>query len=120
MKLQTPVESERLGRGFGYKDKILFLGSCFADEIGGRCGKVFLDVNVNPFGVLFNPCSVADTLGILSGETHFSEDDIVRCPAGYCSFHHHTSFARETAGEFLENANSALDSSPRSSFGRMG
>lgn len=40
-------------------DKICLLGSCFAEHIGNRMERSGLDVSVNPFGVLYNPWSIA-------------------------------------------------------------
>ena len=54
MKLNTPVEIKPLEKRLTYKDSILFVGSCFADEIGRRCTERYFDTRVNPFGVLFN------------------------------------------------------------------
>lgn len=113
MILQTRVDTGRLEHGFGYDDRIMFLGSCFADEIGRRCKDLWLDVSVNPFGVLFNPCSIADSLALLGGSSHFTMADVMETPVGFCSLHHHTSFARPTAIEFLDNANKALDEARR-------
>jgi lysophospholipase L1-like esterase len=37
---------------------LLFIGSCFSDEIGGLLQEHKLNVLANPFGVLFNPLSI--------------------------------------------------------------
>ena len=114
MKLTTPVEIKPLERRLTYKDSILFIGSCFADEMGRRCVDRYFDAMVNPFGVLFNPCSISDCLGLLEGyginaeQCSFIPEDVIETPGGFCSFHHHGSFCRPTAQEFLENANREL------------
>ena len=114
MKLNTPVEIKPLEKRLTYKDSFLFVGSCFADEIGRRCAERYFDVQVNPFGVLFNPCSVADCLGLLEGYginpegCSFFPEDVIETGGGFCSFHHHGSMARSTQEEFLENANRIL------------
>ena len=114
MKLNTPVEIKPLEKRLTYKDSILFVGSCFADEIGHRCAERYFDVQVNPFGVLFNPCSISDCLGLLEGyginaeQCSFIPDDVIETSGGFCSFHHHGSMARPTVQEFLDNANQAL------------
>lgn len=113
MILQTRVDTGRLEHGFGYDDRIMFLGSCFAGEIGRRCKDLWLDVPVNPFGVLFNPCSIADSLALLGGSGLFTMADVMETPVGFCSLHHHTSFARPTAAEFLDNANTTLEEARR-------
>ena len=114
MKLNTPVEIKPLERKLTYRDSILFVGSCFADEIGNRCAERYFDVKVNPFGVLFNPCSISDCLGLLEGyginaeQCSFIPEDVIETSGGFCSFHHHGSMARPTAQEFLDNANKVL------------
>ena len=114
MKLNTPVEIKPLEKRLTYKDSILFVGSCFADEIGRRCQERYFDTRVNPFGVLFNPCSISDCLGLLEGyginaeQCSFIPDDVIETSGGFCSFHHHGSMAKPTAQEFLDNANQVL------------
>ena len=114
MKLNTPVEIKPLEVRLTYKDSILFIGSCFADEMGRRCTERYFDTRVNPFGVLFNPCSISDCLGLLEGyginaeQCSFIPDDVIETVGGFCSFHHHGSMARPTAQEFLDNANKVL------------
>lgn len=114
MKLTTPVEIKPLEGRLTYKDSILFIGSCFADEMGRRCTERYFDTRVNPFGVLFNPCSISDCLGLLEGyginaeQCSFIPDDVIETVGGFCSFHHHGSMARPTAQEFLDNANKVL------------
>ena len=114
MKLNTPVEIKPLEKRLTYKNSILFVGSCFADEIGRRCTERYFDTRVNPFGVLFNPCSISDCLGLLEGyginaeQCSFIPEDVIETVGGFCSFHHHGSMARPTAQEFLDNANQVL------------
>ena len=114
MKLNTPVEIKPLEGRLTYKDSILFVGSCFADEMGRRCTERYFDTRVNPFGVLFNPCSISDCLGLLEGyginaeQCSFIPEDVIETSGGFCSFHHHGSMARPTAQEFLDNANNVL------------
>ena len=114
MKLTTPVDIKPLERRLTYKDSIMFIGSCFADEMGRRCMDRYFDVLVNPFGVLFNPCSISDCLGLLEGyginaeQCSFIPEDVIETAGGFCSFHHHGSFCRPTAQEFLDNANNEL------------
>lgn len=43
-------------------EEILFVGSCFADNIGQRFAEENFPVTVNPFGVMYNPASVMHTV----------------------------------------------------------
>ena len=111
MKLQTPVTLDGAPVSVSYGDKIVVLGSCFADEIGARLAAAGFSVLTNPFGTLYNPVSVGNAIARLGSGAPFGPEDVVEMGAGagkYCSFWHHTSFARETPEAFLENANRAL------------
>ena len=111
LKLQTKVECGKSPVKLSYSEGIVLLGSCFADNIGARMSDAGFDVCVNPFGTLYNPVSVCNAAERLESGALFTESDCVEMGAGaglICSFHHHTSFARRTAAEFLEAANASL------------
>lgn len=111
LKLQTPVETGRGAVSISLKDRIFVLGSCFADNIGGKMVDLGFDVCVNPFGTIYNPVSVCNSIARLTSGIPFSESECVQMGAGaglVCSFSHHTSFARRTEDEFLNVANASL------------
>lgn len=108
-QVQIPVQKD----GITYKNKILLLGSCFADEIGGYLQDYRFRVMVNPFGTLYNPVSIANSLERLAAGTEFTEQDIVTCNRICTSFYHHSSIYGLSAGEFLTKANAALQESIR-------
>jgi hypothetical protein len=58
-------------------EKILSIGSCFSAEIGEKMKNASYDIFINPFGVLYNPASIATSLRLLSSDYLFSEKDIV-------------------------------------------
>lgn len=62
MELQTKVNIKPSEKKIGYQDKILLLGSCFADNIGAKFEENYFQTTVNPFGTLYNPASIATTL----------------------------------------------------------
>lgn len=112
MKWQTPVAEGKCSVPLRAGDEIMVLGSCFADETGRRLAECGLDVCVNPFGTLYNPVSVCNSISRLQCGVPFTREDCVEMGAGaglVCSFSHHTSFARPTQEAFLEHANAALE-----------
>ena len=116
LKLQTPVEVGRSKVSISLNDKLFILGSCFADNMGQKMIDLGFDVCVNPFGTIYNPVSVCNSIARLSSGIPFSEDECVPMGAGaglICSFSHHTSFARRTDDEFLDVANAALKEAER-------
>ena len=111
LKLLTPVDAGRSRVGLSYDDRILVLGSCFADHIGRKLLEAGFSACVNPFGTLYNPVSVCNAAFRLAAGTPFSEADCVEVGAGSGltgSFWHHTLAARPTADAFLQDANAGL------------
>ena len=112
MKLQTPVADEKCKVGISYDDKIMMLGSCFSDSIGRQLSDYGFNVCVNPFGTLYNPISILNSVERLATGKEFTQEDCIMIGAGderFCSFSHHTSFARASKEEFIENADKALN-----------
>ena len=101
MKWQTPVAEGKCSVPLRAGDEIMVLGSCFADETGRRLAECGLDVCVNPFGTLYNPVSVCNSISRLQCGVPFTQEDCVEMGAG--------SFARPTPEAFLEHANAALE-----------
>lgn len=119
--------SERVTRDAG----ILSLGSCFSTEIGNKLAEEGYGICSNPFGVLYNPASIANSIDFLSQGRIFTEDDVIPRSTnpvasgykarpqpghrpiapdgeGYVSFYHHGSFTRKSPEEFLLNANTSI------------
>ena len=58
MELQTKVNIPKSSFKINPTDKLLFVGSCFAENIGRRFVENQFDVIVNPYGTMYNPASV--------------------------------------------------------------
>ena len=92
-----------------YGDGLLFLGSCFADEVGGLCKGLGFNAMVNPFGVLYNPASIAHSVERLDKGKPFCHDDVIAVGEGqYCTFSHNTAFWSRSEEELLEKVNQGL------------
>ncbi len=108
MKWQTEVEIQPSEKRIDYSDSLLFVGSCFAAEMGARMSSLLFDVRVNPFGVLFNPASVASSLKRLIDRSLFTKDDLIKCDDLYKSFYHGSDFCALSQEEFLDINNRLL------------
>ena len=62
MNLQTTVTIQKANFEIKPTDNFLFVGSCFADKIGGIFKDNHFKVTVNPYGVMYNPASVLHTI----------------------------------------------------------
>lgn len=110
MILQTQININPLNQAIRYGDSLLFLGSCFADEVGGICRGLGFDALVNPFGVLYNPASIAQSVGRLQSGTPFSHEEVIAVGEGcYCTFSHNTAFWRPSEEALVEYVNLSLE-----------
>ena len=109
MNLQTEIKINPLEQTIHYGDGLLFLGSCFADEVGALCRGLGFDALVNPFGVLYNPASIAQSLERLNSGKPFCHGDVIRVGEGqYCTFSHNTAFWNTTEEALLQQVNQSL------------
>lgn len=110
MQLTTPVNIPAGGLEIGHSSRILLLGSCFAQNIGNRLAAYKFNVCSNPFGIAYNPLSIATILDrILTGE-EFREDspELLESNGKWHSILHHSDFSRNSREELLHTVNSAL------------
>ena len=109
MILQTEIRIHPLEQTIHYGDGLLFLGSCFADEVGGICRGLGFDALVNPFGALYNPASIAQSMERLDKGKPFIHEDVIAVGEGqYCTFCHNTAFWNASETELLEQVNEIL------------
>ena len=62
MEFRTKVDVPSLPFQIEPFERMLFVGSCFADRIGRRFQEEPFTVFVNPFGVMYNPASILHTV----------------------------------------------------------
>lgn len=90
-----------------YNDKMLTLGSCFAENIGKHLEQAFFQVNINPFGVLYNPLSVAQSLRALIDSRIFTSDDVFEYQSLWSSFSHSSLYSGVSREECLHQINTS-------------
>ena len=109
MIFQTEIKIQPLEQAISYGDGLLFLGSCFADEVGGICRGLGFDALVNPFGVLYNPASISQSVERLHSGKPFCHEEVVQVGEGqYCTFSHNTAFWQSDEQMLLEAVNNGL------------
>jgi len=91
-----------------YNDRILTLGSCFAENIGTKLQEAFFLTFINPFGVMYNPMSVAQGIRHLLSEKEFTAADLFQSGSLWNSLAHSSTFSATTADEALQKINSRL------------
>ena len=93
MDFRTEIKIESFDTLIYPGSKINMIGSCFANHIGNRMEHSGLDVHVNPFGVLYNPESIATACRMMTGNFTFESDGFVESEGLWNSWFNDSSFA---------------------------
>lgn len=108
MEFYTPITIQKGPFAFSYANRILMMGSCFAENIGGILASNKFTVDINPFGILYNPASVAEGLRRLLRPERFNTGDLFQHEGVYHSFAHHSRFSATSPETCLEQINNRL------------
>jgi hypothetical protein len=104
----THVEIPGFPQQITYRNRLLLIGSCFADHIGQALLQRRFHTTVNPFGTVYNPLSIANSLQRLQCGEPFTDADVIKSGEVYTTFFHHSRFAHPDKHVFLQRANEAL------------
>ena len=111
MELYTRILLPKARFSFSYEDRVVMMGSCFAENIGRKLEENKFSVDINPFGTLYNPASVAEGLRMLLRPEYFTPGDLFQHEGIYHSFTHHSRFSAPSEEECLGHINSRLSES---------
>ncbi|GAB1415058.1 GSCFA domain-containing protein [Paludibacter sp.] len=98
-----PIESK-----ISYAHKLMSLGSCFSENIGNKLADLYFNIDINPFGVLFNPISISKSLYTLLENEILSKEDTFQHNSLWSSFSNSTLFSSIHQEECLSNINSRI------------
>ncbi len=105
MKLQTEVILQKASFDIAHHSTILLLGSCFSENIGLKLVENKFSVNVNPFGVLYNPFSIRTAINRLLDKEGYTEQEFIHHNNMYHSFMHHGSFSNTNLDTAVKKVN---------------
>ncbi len=83
-------------------ERMLFVGSCFADNIGKRFQAEKFQATVNPYGVMYNPASILHTVERLMAEEKMPFEADKQGTAIFTLGTNHVYLLKET-GEIVDN-----------------
>lgn len=109
MKFRTETEIAPLHAQVDYRSRIFAVGSCFAENMAGRLAAAKFRVAVNPFGVMFNPESVAASVMRAVERRHVAADELHRGANGYFHYDFHGKFTDADPAAAVMRMNEAVD-----------
>ncbi len=108
IKLRTETTTEVPGFSIGFNDEVMLIGSCFTENMGTVMQELGFRVMVNPFGILYNPLSIATALSMCLDCRPVGEEMLVRNEERWHSWLHHGSFSRVDRQVCLDACNDAI------------
>lgn len=91
-----------------YKQPLLLTGSCFTQHMANFLQQHFFNVTAQPFGVVFNPISIAQQLLQIIDNISYSEQQLFQYQQLWHTWLHHTSFNGINQNEVLQNINNNI------------
>ncbi|MBA4321912.1 MAG: GSCFA domain protein [Odoribacter sp.] len=107
MNLRTTFNIDPSAAKINYMKQLMFIGSCFASEIGSKMKEGKMKVLINPSGVVYNPVSVGNTIEMVIENRIFTPEDLYKYKRIYLSFLHYTDFNSEDVSKALEKINTS-------------
>ncbi|SFU34109.1 GSCFA family protein [Porphyromonadaceae bacterium KHP3R9] len=108
MDFRTPVIIPESTFRIDHSTRIMMLGSCFTENICSKLSECKFRVTGNPFGIVYNPSSVAAVVNRILSSRGFSETDLVFHNGLYHSFLHHGKFSHPDKARCLDNITKAF------------
>lgn len=91
-----------------YSDQLFTMGSCFSEHMGARFESLKFPICRNPFGILYNPLSIATALERIFDGTPYQEKNLKMHQDQWHSFEHHGHFSGLTPKATLDQINQIL------------
>ena len=110
MELRTAIKIDERRGTITHSDATVLLGSCFSDNIGARMRTAMMNVDVNAFGPIYNPLSIATNLQRAIDGTPLMGDDVFLAGGMWNSFLFHSKMSRSNKLRALEGMNRRIAS----------
>lgn len=92
-----------------YQSEILFTGSCFTENIGKKLNELKFNIYINPFGIIYNPISIVNSLNFILENKQFQKQDLFFYNEYWHSFFHHGKFSDKNKDKALQVINKQVN-----------
>lgn len=109
MKFRTELILEKGKFNLQYSDKILMLGSCFAEHIGEKMSALKYDTVINPMGIIYHPYPIhSSIIKALDGKMYEQEDFIKNIDGQFITWDSHSRLATTELSTSLKAINDGM------------
>jgi hypothetical protein len=111
MEFTTEVNIPKSSFDITHKDKLLLLGSCFTENIGDYLKNYQFSIHTNPFGIIYHPISIFNSLENIISQKKYTESDLIYHHELFISLEHHGDFSGINKENVLSKINTAIEES---------
>lgn len=109
MEFRTKINIPPFDFGITYASKCIFVGSCFAENIGNKLASTKIHTTVNPTGILYNPLSVYKSIKNALSAKKYTDDDVFFSAGTWNNFDFHSRFSNPDKDTCILNQNIATN-----------
>ncbi len=109
MNFRTEIKISKPDFDINFNSNIFFIGSCFSDNTGNYFKKYKFKTLINPYGVLYNPESVSNSLNYIIDNKKFTETDLIKFNGKWLSLDHHSSFSDANLNTVIDKINKSTN-----------
>ncbi|MCZ4409169.1 GSCFA domain-containing protein [Cryomorphaceae bacterium 1068] len=104
MNLFTQVPFPDAKKMIDYQSRLVFIGSCFTEEIGRWLSDLKFTSHINPYGITYNPISMANQIKDSLEGRDLKRKDIQEKDGSFFHPDFHSSMNRSSIDDFQKNA----------------
>jgi len=109
MEFSTKINLTKYPFQITHQDNVLLCGSCFTENIGKYLKDNHFKTVVNPFGIVYNPISIFNSLDRIIHNKLYYEDELLLQNELYISLDHHGIFSSTDKLMVLQSINSNIE-----------
>lgn len=91
-----------------HSNRIMLLGSCFSDNIGSKLRRSLMQVQINPFGTVYNPASILSEVERIIDGTPVSENELFKHNDMWHHYGFHSKFSSDSTDKALTKMNLSI------------
>ena len=108
MDFRTTIHTRDGEHFMRHSDKMMLIGSCFSDNIGAKLRDAMMQVEVNPFGTIFNPLSIAGAINKIIDDETIAGIELFMSNGVWNCYDFHSRFSMASKEAALERMNRSI------------
>ncbi len=108
MEFRTSIKTSENRGLITHQDGVMMLGSCFSDNVGNRLRHAMFNVDINPFGTLYNPFSIASSVDRIIECRPVDGTNMFQANGQWNSFLFHSKFSKTDKMRAMELMNERI------------